>query len=306
MKFLKTTVSICLCLGFFGCETETLTEEVIENGGKTKVVEIIPEEVGEIGNVVETPIEIPSFENPEIVSASGASAESILDSVKNLFSQKKPKPSVTQPKPLVVQKIEIKKYELPKILPTEKGCEGKKDIMEQISCYGDRATMEKNYEMCDTLEVDGAKFQCYSFYAERAEDEAICKKISIWTHSALKDTCIKNVAIAKGDGKVCRKISATGKNTKDSCYLKLSQITLDLALCEKIDNEEVYFECSGKKKSESVPTPIVIPEVEKVDETPIIEPIIEIEPEMPTPPEEDSEIIPEEEGTPATESVPQK
>ncbi len=244
MKFLKTTASICLCLGLFGCNSEPAPNENIyeevPSFEEIPPLEIPPLEVPSLR-------EVPSFKNTATNSASGSSVSNVLEKMKNLVSKKVP----TVPK-----KIEIKKYELPKTLPTEKNCEGKTDIMEKISCYADRATMEKKTEMCDPLEIDGAKFQCYSFYAERSEDERICKKISIWTHQTLKDMCIKGVARMKGDEEICKKISAKSRNIKDDCFFELYQITLEDSLCNKIQNEELYLKCSDGKPR---PTEVVVP-----------------------------------------------
>jgi hypothetical protein len=229
MKFLKTSISICLCLAFFGCEKEVSPEQnILKNEAVRK--KNVTEPVTPLSLKIEK--ENPSFENEGIISASGSSVENVVAE----------KEKITP----VVPKVVLKKYELPKSLPTVKDCEKKQDILEQISCYADRATMEKKSEMCDVLEVDSAKFQCYSFYAERAENEALCKKISIWTHSTLKDTCIKNVAKTKGDAEICNKISAAGLNFKDDCFFEIYQITQNAALCEKISNEELKLKCSGE------------------------------------------------------------
>jgi len=282
MKFLKTTVAVCLCLGFLGCEKE-LEQELLQGEFEDVEENHVVEKTSAVPiKAVNPPVsaEIPSFENKEVVSASGSSIGNALKTVKNLF-EKEP-PVVVQKVEVPKQKLEIKKYELPKTLPTAESCKAKTDIMEQISCYADRATMEKNTEMCDTLEVDGAKFQCYAFYAERAEDEAICKNISIWTHSALKDACIKSVARMKGDSELCRKISAKGINLKDDCFFELYQITLDASLCEKIESDELYLKCAEKPRSATAAPAAVAPEV--IAPAPIVEevvvPVVENESEV--------------------------
>lgn len=85
-------------------------------------------------------------------------------------------------------------------------------------------------KICDKIQEDSAKNECYETLAVQSNDVAFCDKITSGSFSDLsRNICYTHVAMNSGDPEVCKKVQSPYER---DCYIELAKITKDPSLCD--------------------------------------------------------------------------
>lgn len=103
-------------------------------------------------------------------------------------------------------------------------------------CYNTLAEVKEDVNVC--AEASPYKDQCYSQYAQRVGDPAICDKI---TDVSSRDRCYSDMASKGTDPALCDKIKTV--YLKEDCYFSVAMRTRDAAYCDKITDSSRKQNC---------------------------------------------------------------
>lgn len=117
------------------------------------------------------------------------------------------------------------------------------------ACY---AITTKDTSFCESLSEEGSyvSSMCYYGVAVAKKDSLICESVD----SSYKPQCYSDIAILKGDFSLCENAQYTysgKKEGKEACYLSVSLINPNLAICDKIQTPDFKNICYALNEEDS-------------------------------------------------------
>jgi hypothetical protein len=117
-------------------------------------------------------------------------------------------------------------------------CEEIEDDMEKADCYIDVAISKSDFEICENIVVSDRKDKCYINVAEHTGDTSICEMV---TDSSLREKCYFWVAGEEGEVSPCEEI--TDSSLQAMCYVEVAEKTGDSGFCDKITDSHIADKC---------------------------------------------------------------
>ncbi len=105
-------------------------------------------------------------------------------------------------------------------------CDSSDPPIRYQNCIQDAAVQENDYTLCNVLED---KEECYTYYAETANDKTVCASI---TDRSEKDSCYSKYGRKYNDIDAC--LSASSAISKDSCIHSVARATNNIQYCFQI------------------------------------------------------------------------
>jgi len=99
-------------------------------------------------------------------------------------------------------------------------------------------TTEGGYSICDTIQNEQDRYNCYLQFAVNKKESSICNKMK---YENEKDFCYIKVAVAEMDSSICDKIQYQFR--KDVCYLNVAKAKENLSICNIIQNPKYKEDC---------------------------------------------------------------
>lgn len=112
---------------------------------------------------------------------------------------------------------------------------------DKAMCLVDYAEQHRDSSICEIIQSEIYKDECYNDVGILTNDIELCKKMVSRLWRSGKGLCFKKIAVNLTDEKICEHISDEGQ--RDGCYRDVASITKSETTCEKIIPEWSRKEC---------------------------------------------------------------
>ncbi|MBU0614928.1 MAG: hypothetical protein KJ601_02445, partial [Nanoarchaeota archaeon] len=116
------------------------------------------------------------------------------------------------------------------------------DKLDEVKLIGGTNT-RRAIKICESLENQLHKDQCYSKLAEATLQQSYCNEVQT---SVTKDDCLSILAEKKEESAICDDVTSESK--RDMCLMHFATAGTDFTVCDRVTNKYLKQSCNSLKK----------------------------------------------------------